>query len=110
MIEETIARIESRLRSSENLTDERRRELLELLARLKEEVDTLSETHSEDAHSIAGYTETSIREATRDEVNPELLRHSIEGLSLSAKSFEVSHPVLTGLINTIGRILWNLGI
>jgi hypothetical protein len=46
----------------------------------------------------------------RKERNPELLSHSLDGMSLSVRRFEVSHPQLVGLINTIGQTLWKIGI
>ena len=110
MIEKTIARIEEQIRGNEALSAEKKRELISLLVDLKSEVNGLEETHRDDARSIAGYAETSVREATRVEVDQELLKHSLDGLSLSVRRFEVSHPQLTGLINNIGQTLWKLGI
>jgi hypothetical protein len=110
MIEETIHKIESRIQSSESIKDERRRELLELLGTLKSEVAGLSKTHSEQAASIAGFTEVSTHEATRTEQNPELLKLSLEGLSSSVQGFEESHPRLVQIVNTISHTLANLGI
>ncbi|MBN1129592.1 MAG: DUF4404 family protein [Chitinispirillaceae bacterium] len=107
---ETIKRIEERIRGNETLPEEKKQELLVLLARLESEVKGLSEAHRDDARSITGYAETLVHEATRGEKNPELLRHSLDGLTLSVRRFEVSHPTLTGLINTIGQTLWKIGI
>jgi hypothetical protein len=110
MAKDTIARIEERIRDNESLSAEKKQELMSLVAELKGEVRGLEETHRDDARSIVGYAETSVHEATREEVNPELLRHSLDGLSLSVRRFEVTHPALTGLINNIGQTLWKLGI
>lgn len=110
MVDKTVLRIEERIRDNESLSADKKRELLSLVAELKGEVHGLAETHRDDARSIAGYAETSVHEATREEVDPELLRHSLDGLSLSVRRFEVSHPGLTGLINNIGQTLWKLGI
>ena len=107
MVEKTIARIEEQINGNESLSDEKKRELLSLLGELKGEVSSL---HGDDARSIAGYTEASVHEATREKLNKELLQHSLDGLSLSVRRFEVSHPQLTGLINNIGQTLWKLGI
>jgi len=51
-----------------------------------------------------------LQEAVRVTRNPELFKHALEGMSLSARRFEVSHPKLTGVINNIGRVLWGIGI
>jgi hypothetical protein len=109
-IHETISRIEERLKANAGLSDDKRAELLALLTDLKREVAALAETHTEDAHSIAAFAETSVREATRTEKDPELLELSVSAMKFSARRFEISHPTLTGLINTIGQTLWKIGI
>ena len=110
MIEETIAQIEARLRGAKTLQDDRRDELLSLLATLKAEVADLSQTHVEEAESIAGFTNLSTHEATRGEQNPELLQLSLQGLKSSVEGFERSHPKLVQLVNSISNTLSNLGI
>ena len=110
MIEDTLQQIETRLKSSETLREERRAELLRLLDTLKSEVAELSKTHSEEAQSIAGFTNISAHEATRSERNPELLTLSLEGLGASVEGFESSHPKLVRIVNSISQTLSNLGI
>lgn len=110
MIEDTIGKIEARIQSSDAIKDERRRELLDLLGTLKSEVADLSQTHEEQAQSIAGFTELSTHEATRSEQDPQLLKLSLEGLTSSVAGFEQSHPRLVQIVNTISHTLSNLGI
>ena len=110
MIEDTLQEIESRLKSSESIREERRAELLELLTTLKSEVAELSKTHGEEAQSIAGFTNISAHEATRAEQNPELLSLSLKGLTSSVEGFERSHPQLVRIVNSISQTLSNLGI
>jgi len=110
MIEDTIGKIEDRIRGAEAIKDERRHELLALLGTLKSEVAGLSKTHEEQAQSIAGFTELSAHEATRAEQNPELLKLSLEGMGSSVQGFEESHPRLVQIVNTISSTLSNLGI
>jgi hypothetical protein len=110
MIEETIEKIESRVQNAEAIKDERRRELLDLLATLKSEVAQLSATHGEQAESIAGFTEVSAREATRAHQDPQLLKLSLAGLNSSVEGFEQSHPRLVRIVNAISSTLSNLGI
>ena len=110
MIEDTLQEIESRLRSSESVPQERRAELLKLLTTLKLEVAELSKTHGEEAQSIAGFTNISAHEATRAEQNPELLSLSLKGLTSSVEGFESSHPQLVRIVNSISQTLSNLGI
>ena len=110
MIEDTIGKIEARIQGADAIKDERRRELLELLGTLKSEVAALSRTDSDQAQSIAGFTEISAHEATRADQNPQLLNLSLQGLGTSVKGFEESHPRLVQIVNAISNTLSNLGI
>jgi len=110
MIEDTIGKIETRIQNADSINEDRRRELLDLLGTLKSEVAKLSQTHGEEAESIAGFTEVSAHEATRTPQNEELLKLSLQGLGSSAKGFEESHPRLVQIVNAISNTLSNLGI
>lgn len=110
MIDETLAKIEARIKNSEVISDAKRQELQNLVATLKSEIGALSRTQPEQAQRIAGYTEVSTREATRKEQNPDLLKNSLNGLNSSVKEFEDSHPQLVQVVNTISSTLSNLGI
>ncbi len=110
MIEDTIAKIEQQLNASQTIRPERREELLKLLETLKAEVSTIAKTHSEQAASIARFTEVSAHEATRSTQDQELLDLSLEGLRSSARDFERSHPKLVQIVNAISNTLSNLGI
>ena len=110
MVEETITQIEERIKKAKSLNDERKNELLDLLATLKTEVSQLSKTGAEDAQSIIGFTEISIHEATREEKHPQLLNLALKGLSTSVKRFENSHPKLVRIVNSICNTLSNIGI
>jgi hypothetical protein len=110
MIQDTIAKIEERLRNAGSLRDEQRAELLRLLGNLKSEVGGLSETEPDKAQSIAGFTAVSTHEATREARNPELVDLSLKGLSHSVEGFEASHPRLVQVVNSICTTLANLGI
>jgi hypothetical protein len=110
MIEDTLAKIEARLNSAEAIKDDKRAELRELLARLRTEVAALSKTHGEQAESIAGFTELSTREATREQQNPKLLNLSLAGLNSSVQEFEKTHPKLVQVVNSISQMLSNVGI
>jgi Mg2+ and Co2+ transporter CorA len=110
MIEKTIGEIEARIRGADAIGDERKRELLRLLATLQAEVVALEKTHDEQARSIAGFAQLSAHEATRAEQNPQLRELSIQGLRSSVEGFEKSHPQLVAIVNTISNTLSNLGI
>ncbi len=110
MIKETITEIEGRIEKSESLNDEKKKELLDLLSTLKVEVSELSKTHAEHSRSITGFADVSIHEAMREEKNPQLLNISLQGLSASVEGFEVSHPKLVGVVNSICHTLSNVGV
>jgi hypothetical protein len=110
MIEKTIGEIEAKIRGADSVSDDRKRELLQLLGTLKSEVGALSKTHDEHARSIAGFANVSAHEATRAEKNPQSLEHSVAGLRSSVEGFEQSHPKLVQIVNSISNTLSNLGI
>lgn len=110
MIRDTIEKIEARIQKAGSLTDEHKRELRELFAKLKTEVDALSQTDLERAQSIAGFTQVSTHEATRDEKHPQLLQLALKGLASSVEDFETSHPRLVQTVDRICVILSNIGI
>jgi uncharacterized coiled-coil DUF342 family protein len=86
MIEKTISEIEAKIRGADSLGDERKRELLQLLAALKTEI------------------------AARDQQNLKPLKSSVEELRSSVTGFEESHPKLVQAVNSISNTLANLGI
>ena len=110
MIRDTIGKIEEKVRSSSAIKEENKTELLSLLKNLEQEVADLAETHGEDAQSIAGFTELSAHEATREKKSPELLELSLKGLSSSTAGLESSHPALVRAVNAICTALANLGV
>jgi hypothetical protein len=110
MINETIKQIETRIANSESLNPERRRELLELLAKLKAETGELAKTHNEQAESIVGFTQVTAYETMRAAQDPQLVSLSAEGLRKSVAEFEKSHPKLAQVVNTISTTLSNSGI
>jgi Domain of unknown function (DUF4404) len=110
MNDDTFSEIEAKIRTTGSIDDERKRELLELLGKLKSEVSTLSQTNDEQARSIAGFAQVSTHEATRATQNPQLLELSVRGLRSSVDGFEQSHPKLVQLVNSISNSLSNWGI
>lgn len=110
MIEDTIKQIEARIRGSQSMSDERRGELLELLATLKAEASNLAETQGDRAQSILGFTQMTTHEATRADQDPRLLDLSSQALRRSVEDFEKSHPRLAHIVNSISTLLSNSGI
>jgi len=110
MKKNTLEDIEEKIRTYNVLSEDKKSELLDLIAKLKKEISKLSESKSEHAESILGFMERSTHEATRREKNPTLLRLSVDGLSESVKEFEISHPKLVEKVNNIAAMLANMGI
>jgi len=110
MVQNTIEKIEEKIRTNNSLNEKNKTELLELLATLKPEMTKLSEAQTEHAESIAGFMERSTHEAMRQEKNPALLKLAVDGLSTSVIGFEVSHPQLVENVNYIANTLANMGI
>ena len=109
-MDDTISKIEERIKNAGALKEENRAELLGLLGELKSQIGALSQTNQEQAQSIAGFTEISAHEATREAKNPKSLTHSILGLQSSVHDLEQSHPKLVGVVDRIATILANMGI
>jgi Mg2+ and Co2+ transporter CorA len=110
MIEKTISEIEAKISGTDSVSNEHKRELLELLGKLKSEVGSLSKTHSEQADSIANFAKLSAHEATRTEPNAQLRELSNQGLLSSVEGFEQSHPKLVQVVSSISKTLSDLGI
>ncbi len=110
MIQDTIAKIEERLRTAESLKEENRAELLSLISTLQSEMAELYRTNREHAESITGFAGIAAHEATRRERDAQLLKLSVEGLSSSVKGFENSHPKLVEIVNSICLMLVNSGV
>jgi len=110
MIAKTIQNIEERIRTTESIGEGERKELLNLLATLEDEVVRLSKTHPEQAESITGFTQVSAHEATREHRDPQLVDLSLTGLRSSIEGFENSHENLVKIVNSIALMLSNTGI
>lgn len=110
MIDQTIQKIEQRLRNAPSLSEAKRAELLNLLGRLRSELDQLPDSHTEQAQSVTAFADVSTHEATRDATNPDLLSISLQGLESSVSDFEASHPKLVEVVNALATMLSSLGI
>lgn len=110
MIENTISEIEAKVRNAAAVGEDKKQELLDLLGRLKTEIAGLEKTHSEQAGSIAGFTQLSTQEATRQNKNPDTLEHSVAGLRSSVEEFQQSHPKLAQIVDNLSKTLSSWGI
>ncbi len=110
MLKHTLEKIESKIKQSPNIPDGRKKEYFELLNALTSELNALSETEQETAQSIKGFTKISAYEATRDQVDPLLVKISLDGLSSSVKELHASYPKLVNTVNSICSFLSKIGI
>ena len=110
MTDETLAKLEERLRQAASLEEPQRQELLQLLRTLRSEITDLSRTKAEHAASIARFIDVSTHEAIRAEANPRLRELSLDGLRSSVEGFERSHPRLVEAVNAVSNMLANIGI
>jgi uncharacterized coiled-coil DUF342 family protein len=105
MIDETLSRLETKLRDGSRIDTEHRDELLSLLRELKAELAAIQKTQSAEARQVTGHTERFAKAVT-EERDPELLQRTLQELD----SFENSHPQLVHLVNRIATTLSSLGI
>jgi len=110
MLKDTVAKLENAIRQIRSLGSPDKTALLTLLAELQTEVQKLSKTNQEQAHSIASLADLAAHEATRRTKSPDLLQHSVAGLALSAQGFEASHPQLVDTVNRVCTMLARIGI
>ena len=110
MIEQRIEAIESTIESAGNIPHDQKAELLNLVSELKSEVKALAETHHDEASSITRFADASAHAAARSEKNPQLAVTALEGLRLSIRGLEESHPVIVRVVNRFATALSNMGI
>ena len=110
MTDEHIEKTKSAIESAENIPADRKAELLELLSKLKPAIAKVSETHHEDAKSIARLVEASAHETVRAEKKPEHTNRLLHELKRSVGNFEASHPQLAAFVTQYSTLLSALGI
>ena len=81
-----------------------------MLSKLKPAIARVSETHHEDAKSIARLVEASAQETIRAQTKPELNKRLLHQLKQSVENFEASHPQLAAFVTQYSTVLSALGI
>ncbi len=109
-MEDAVRKIEQSVRRIDSLDAGKKTELLRRLKVLKTELAGLSKTHKEDSRSIAGFAQVAAEEAARREKAPHLLKSALDGLAMTVRGFEASHPKLTETINDICAMLAQMGV
>jgi hypothetical protein len=110
MTDEHIEKTKAAIASAENIPPDRKAELLHLLSKLKPAIAKVSETHHEDAQSIARLVEASAHETIHPEKKPEHANRLLHELKHSVENFETSHPELTAFVTKYSAVLSALGI
>lgn len=110
MTSKTLEQIKEKIKDSPNIPEKNKAEYVSLLAELSAEIEELKETDQEKVESIKAFTKISAHEATRKEIDANLMKISIDGLSESVKEFEISYPRLVSVVNSICDFLSKLGI
>jgi len=110
MTDEHIEKTKSAIESAENIPADRKAELLDLLSKLQPAIAKVSETHHEDARSIARLVEATAHETIRAEKKPEHTNRLLHELKVSAQNFEATHPHLAAFVNQYSTLLSALGI
>ena len=110
MTDEHIEKTKSAIASAGNIPADRKAELLDLLSKLKSEIAKVSQTHHEDARSIARLVEASAQETIRAEKKPERSKRLSHELKRSVENFEASHPELVAFVTEYSGFLSALGI
>jgi len=110
MTDEHIEKTKSAIESAENIPADKKAELVDLLSKLKPAIAKVSETHHEDARSIARLVEASAHETIRAQTKPELNKRLLHELKQSVENFEASHPQLAAFVTQYSTVLSALGI
>jgi len=110
MTDEHIEKTKSAIASADNIPADRKAELLDLLSKLKPAIAKVSQTHHDDAQSIARLVEASAQETIRAQKKPEHTNRLLHELKRSVENFETSHPELTAFVTKYSAVLSALGI
>ena len=110
MTDEHIEKTKSAIASAENIPADRKAELLDLLSKLKPAIAKVSETHHEDARSIARLVEASAHETIRSEREPKQNKRLLYELKETVQNFEATHPQLATFVNQYSTVLSALGV
>ncbi len=102
MVEDTLRRLEERIRASKRTGEETRAELLSLVSALRSELSAAAETHGEDAMAVARHAE-AVASGDAPPADGDEIEDALRG-------FETAHPRLVGLVQSFMRTLGDAGI
>ena len=105
-----IEALETKIKSTSQIDDAIRNDLLDLMRSLKTELADLKEVHPDTAHNIADKTRVSTEQILSSSNKQGELQENIDGLQVTVEEFEVSHPKLVQVINRLCMMLSDIGI
>ena len=97
MIDETLDRLEERIRASQRTSDDAKQDLLALVGKLRTELADIAESHEDAARSLADHAAAAAEGAE-------------SGVEESVLEFETAHPRIVGLVRSFLRTLSDAGI
>ncbi len=110
MSDERIEETKSAVNAAGHIPAEKKAALSAALSKLKPALAQISQTHRQDAESIARLVEASAHEATRRKKRPELLKTLLHALKQSVEDFEASHPEPVAFVTEYSALLAALGV
>jgi|SRR5215216_3264899 len=109
MTDEHINKIKLAVNAADHIPEEKKAELLELVANIKPAVAKIAQTHPQDAKTIGQSVEASVHEIARENKRPERLEGAVRELKQSVEKFEASHPDLAAFVSRYSTLLSALG-
>jgi hypothetical protein len=110
MSNEQIEKTKSTVEGADHIPEEKKAELLSVLAKLQPAIAKVAQAHEVDAQNIARQVEVSTQAATRRENRPEFLKKVLGKLEKSVEKFEASHPELVEFVTEYSALLSALGV
>jgi hypothetical protein len=104
---ERFNEIKHTINKNSTLNSSEKEHVVTLLNELKEEAKNLDNTVQE---RVISSTQLSTEKALEPQVKKEDLELSLKSLTKSVEDFEVSHPRLVKIVNSISVALANIGI
>lgn len=106
----TLQEIKEKITHAQGMSKANKNELLGMVDKLYDELDTLATTDQEKADSVSKFAEVSTHEAARSEGGEKTLDYALKGFSSSVDELEVTHPKLVDIVNRICKMLSDIGI
>ncbi len=106
-----VKKIEKEIKAATQIDNASKKQLLNVVADLKKELQSLGAVNQVSAEKLAEKAHDSTLHAVKEgEKHPEDLNKDIENLKITVEEFEVSHPKLVRLINRFCMMLSDIGI